>query len=397
MKSAIIKKYIYEKLFGVVYDKHELVVIDDIFPLKLSPFRLVEYSHILANIPGSAVYSSGKSFFVLGDNKSFKQVHEEYSQSNPDAAQRVFEFNKSTKISAHLCYVTFLNNAHDNLKYLRSLGIPFVLELYPGGGFKLNDKRSDKRLKRVTNSPLFKKVIVTQEVTSKYLINKGFCLPEQIEFVFGGVFPAEQLTKELRPKRYFPRDKEHLDICFVAHKYMERGRDKGYDVFIEVAHMLAKLLSEVSFHVVGPFDATDIDISLIENRITFHGSRTTDFFPTFYAGMDIILSPNAPDILSPGAFDGFPTGACIEAALCGTVIFACDLMELNPFRDGEEIVIIPRDPSEICRMILEYAEKPELLYQIARNSQNRFQETFSIEKQMAPRLQILKQLLSNGR
>lgn len=397
MNSAKIKKYINEKLLGVVYDKHELVVIDDIFPLKLSPFRLVEFSSILARIPGSAVYSSAKSFFVLGGSKTFEQVHEEYCQSHPDTAGRVFKFDNKTKISARLCYVTFLNNAHDNLKYLKILDIPFVLELYPGGGFRLNDKKSDKRLRRVTRSPLFRKIIVTQEITYNYLVENGFCVPDQIEFIFGGVFPIEYLTNALCPKRYFPCDKAHLDICFVAHKYMEQGRDKGYDVFIEVARNITKILPHVAFHVVGPFGCDDIDISDIEDSVTFYGTRNTEFFPEFYAGMDIILSPNAPNILFPGAFDGFPTGACIEAGLCGTVVFACDELALNPFENNRELVVIPRDPFSVTQIVIEYLNDPERLYQIADNGRERFSHVFSMRSQMDPRIRILKEQLSSER
>lgn len=394
MKLSEALKYIYGKVFGIVNVKHELIIIDDIFPHKLSPFRITEFNHILVNINGAAVYSSAKKFTILGDKRNFKQVYAEYRQSNPDVATNVYRFSKTTKISAKLCYMMFLNNAHNYLPYLEAHNIPFILELYPGGGFKLNDDKSDHKLKQVTNSPLFRKCIVTQEVTAKYLVEHGFCLPEQVVFIFGGVFPIESLTREIRSKQRFPCDKDRFDICFVAHKYMEQGRDKGYDVFIEVAAIIAKIAPHVAFHVVGPFNESDIDISGIRDRVTFYGSRPTDFFPEFYAGMDVIISPNAPNILSQGAFDGFPTGACIEAGLCGTVVFACDELALNPFENHKELVIIPREPPLIATMLLDYFDNPERLYQIAQNGQQRFSEIFSMEYQMNPRVKLLQNQLT---
>lgn len=291
----------------------------------------------------------------------------------------------------------FLNNADFFLDYLSAFSIPFVLELYPGGGFRLGEEESDRKLKRVTSSPLLRKVIATQKVTFEYLLDKRFCTPDQVEFVYGGVLPAERLPFKLEQKRYFPSCKDRLDICFVAHKYMSQGRDKGYDVFIDVAHILAPIAPDVHFHVVGPFDEEDIDVAGIKTRLTFHGSHPTDFFPDFYSGMDLILSPNAPHILSPGAFDGFPTGACVEAALCGVAVFACDELGLNPFINGEELVIIPRNATSIADIVMKYRNDPELLYRIALNGQRRFCEAFSAESQMDPRIRILESVLDRER
>jgi glycosyltransferase involved in cell wall biosynthesis len=376
---------------------YDLVILDDIFPHLLSPFRITEYNAMLDRFHNAAVYSMGNNFKVLGKKRNFHEVLEEYDQFYPDYCHRVFQFHKKRNIKARLCYLMFLNNANFFIDYLTVRNLPFVLELYPGGGFHLDDEESDSKLRKVMSSKLLRKVIVTQKVTLEYLVSNGFCSHERVEFIFGGVFPSERLTKNLRSKRYFQRDKNRLDICFVAHKYMEKGRDKGYDVFVEVARILADLVPEVAFHVVGPFGEDDIKISMIRERITFYGSRTTDFFPDFYAGMDLILSPNAPHILRPGAFDGFPTGACIEAALCGTAVFGCDELGLNPFSNGEELVIIPRDPAAIASVVEEYLRAPERLYLVAQKGQKRFSEVFSTGYQMALRTRILEDYLNPGR
>lgn len=375
---------------------YDLVILDDLFPHLISPFRITEFNELLENFTNSVVFTSVNKFRVQRKKVKFNAVKKTYFQIYPQNRGRIFLYDLDERVTSKLCYVVFLNNAANFFPYITACGLPFVLELYPGGGFQLNDNNSDKKLELITSSPLLKKIIVTQKVTQDYLIDNGFCTPDKVELIYGGVFPANQLNKCDNVKRYFLRDKKTFDICFVAHKYTKHGKDKGYDVFINVAHILSKLIPEAVFHIVGPFDHNDIDVSAIHDRIIFYGPRTTDFFPSFYSGMEIILSPNAPNILSPGAFDGFPTGACIEAALCGTVIFACDLLKLNPFYDGEEIVIIPRDPEKISLMIHKYAKEPELLYKISQRSKERFQQVFSIENQMAPRLRILEQSLTNG-
>jgi glycosyltransferase involved in cell wall biosynthesis len=150
----------------------------------------------------------------------------------------------------------------------------------------------------------------------------------------------------------------------------------------------------VRFHVVGPMDSTDIDVSDFRNRIHFHGVQQTDFFPPFHAGMDLILTPNAPFVLYPGAFDGFPTGASIEAGLCGVPVFCTDILKQNiAFKDGEEIVIVSRDVEEICERISYYRHHYDELMEIGRHGQEAFRREFGLEVQMKKRFEIFDGLL----
>jgi glycosyltransferase involved in cell wall biosynthesis len=175
---------------------------------------------------------------------------------------------------------------------------------------------------------------------------------------------------------------------------MLQGIDKGYDVFVEVARELCRLHDDVFFHVVGPFDRLDIDVSDIKGRIKFYGIRQTEFFPRFYAGMDLILAPTVPFVLRPGAFDGFPTGCCIEAGLCGVAVFCTDVLKLNvAFKDGEEIVIVPRDVQGICELIERNYCDYDNLVQLARRGQEAFSLTFGLDNQLGKRLKILDQYL----
>jgi len=114
--------------------------------------------------------------------------------------------------------------------------------------------------------------------------------------------------------------------------------------------------------------------------------------------MDVILSPNIPFVFARGAFDGFPTGCCIEAALCGTAVFATDELGMNEGRlkDGEEIVVISREPEEIAETVGRYISNPEALASLAQKGQGAIGRLFSLDAQMTPRLRVLSELLGGA-
>jgi len=375
-----------------------LVVLDDIFPHLLSAFRIAEYNHYLEKFPHAEVHSTFGNASLIGEKRSFEKVVAEYEGHYPQFKGRVIRFNPFRKTACDLFYMIFLSNVYNFLPYIERCGVPFVFTLYPGGGFRLNQEESDRKLRTVLASPFFRKVIVTQKVSYDYLLNNGFCRPDQIEFIYGGVLPSKQLQQRAHVKKLYQGDKRTFDICFVAQKYMPQGIDKGYDLFTEVAKELAAQHVDFRFHVVGPFDASDIDVAALKERIVFYGSRTTDFFPAFYAEMDLILSPNRSFVLAPGAFDGFPTGCCIEAGLCGVAVFCTDPLELNiSFTDGEEFVIIPADAAAIANTVMEYFRDLPRLYLLSQECRTAFARRFDIEQQMSPRLQVLQSALDSLR
>lgn len=222
----------------------------------------------------------------------------------------------------------------------------------------------------------------------------GFLEPEKVELIYGGVFPSDQLVAAGAVRKHYGKDKGTFDICFVAFKYMPGGISKGYDVFIEVAKELCRKHDDIFFHVVGPYDRFDIDVSDLRGRIKFYGIRQTPFFPEFYSEMDLILAPTVPFVLRKGAFDGFPTGCCIEAALCGVAVFCTDPLKMNfVFKEGEEIVIVPPDVQGICDSIEKYYSNHDALVELARRGQEAFRRTFSLEAQLKKRFEILDQYL----
>lgn len=377
----------------------KLVVLDDGFPSLRSPFRVAEYNAYLEHWQDASVYSDAMVFRPLGEDRSFGEVLEDYRSMYPELGSRVLRMPADINLDGDLAYCLFLNNTSRFLPLIEKNGAPFAFTLYPGGGFKLYQKDSEKMLSRVCSSPNFRKVIATQKVTRDYLLDQGFCGPEDVEFVYGGVFPSTQLAKHAAPRNEYERNKETFDVCFVAYKYRpESIKSKGYDMFVETAKRFAETHEDIVFHVVGNFDESDLDLSGIGDKIKFHGRLPTESFPAFYANMDIILSPNAPFALQPGSFDGFPTGACIEAGLCGVAVFSADPLDQNvAFEEGEEIVIIPRDAESISETIDYYYNNYDELRWLAERGREAFDRVFDLRTQLEPRLRILSELLGESR
>ena len=305
-------------------------------------------------------------------------------------------FDYQQPFKSRLVYIIFLQNVILILSTLEKNRIPFVFTLYPGGGFLLNDQNCDNSMRKVFQSKYFKHVIVTQEITYKYLIEKGLCPKDKITFIFGLVMPTHFFESSLKSNKiFYPKYKHHFDICFVAHKYMPQGKDKGYDLFIEAGRILCQKYTNIHFHVIGPWSKEDYRINEIEDNIHFYGSQTSAFFPEFYSKMDIILSPNRPFTLFPGAFDGFPTGSVTEASLNGVAMFVTDILNLNVmFRNNEDIVIISDDLQDIVKKIEYYYNYPDQLYILAAKGKEKSWELYNLDAQMKPRIALLENQLN---
>ncbi len=374
-------------------ESYDLVVIDDIFPSDMSGFRYQEFTSYLQEIKNTKIFCTGVAIEgYLKQNTD--EVIIEYKRKFPHFSGKVCRYDFWRSIPCKLMYFVFPVNAFNALPIIEHYGIPFIFTLYPGGGFALDNAESDIRLIKLMSSPLFKKVIVTQQITYDYLINKKYCTSDKIEFIFGGVMPIIEYNRaKSYTKERYGFDKESLDICFIAQKYTKYGEDKGYDIFIETAKILCKMHENIYFHVVGGFDERVIDTSSIKNRITFYGQLNLADFDPFLTDKDIIISPNIEGRISKGTFDGFPTGSCVEAGLRKTAIFCTDTLNLNGNRliDGEEIVIIPHDAKKISEMIESYYNNVKLLKSIGEKGQEKLLYLYSYEYQIAPRIKLLKE------
>lgn len=378
--------------------RNDLIIYDDIFPHPISGFRFEELTILLTEFDKSKIIISSKSYSLLKTSVADNKKHvKSLVSTNKDFKRKLVFRNGFININAKLFYCIFINNIYENLDWLEKHKIPFVFTLYPGGGFRMNDERSNFKLKRVLSSRMFRKVIVTQTITSNYLLKNDFCNEDQIEFIFGCVVPQNSLIKNSTTKKYYSQGKSTLDICFCAAKYMPKGTDKGYDVFIELAHALSQKYDFVHFHVIGGFDQNDIDVSKIKEKITFYGYQNFDELGRTFQKIDVIISPNKAFVLDNGSFDGFPLGTVVEAALNGVLVLLSDELQQNTtFVNNEQLIIIKSESNSIEKVMIDLIDNPKRIIEIANNGKHKFQEVYSNKVQMKPRIELLKQYMNKS-
>src|SRR5439155_16019685 len=188
-----------------------------------------EYNAYFDAFHACEVHSTGELIPLFEVGATFSSTLKAYEASYPHYQGRVHRFNRFRQIRAALIYSTFLYTTDRLLEHANRYSIPFVFGLYPGGLFRLDDRRSDRLLEEICASPRLAGMIVTQRTTYEYILNKRLFPAENIHFVFG--VPALDVEDfgQLRPRKCWGVDKSTFDICFVAHKWTVSGRDKGYD------------------------------------------------------------------------------------------------------------------------------------------------------------------------
>ncbi len=359
-----------------------LVILDDFFPNLLTGFRVAEYNTYLEQFPGLRILSS---------YADFDSAHREYAQHYPQHAQRILPLSPERLEGCGLVYLNFLNNAYAYLPLLEQRQLPFLLTLYPGGGFGLHEAESDRKLDRVLQSPLLQHVVCTQKVTEDYLLQRyGSSVPRTL--IFGVVVNPLYFSSVDDVRHHFPSGKATLDICFVAEKYMPHGANKGYPEFIESVRQLIARRPDLPFrfHVVGSCTAADWNTEGLTSLIQFHGRLNTPALQQFYRRMDLIISPNQPYLLHEGNFDGFPTGCCVEASLCGVCMAATDVLNLNPaYVDQRDMALIAPRPDMIAESVLRLIEQGSLA-SVARAGQRLTRNLFSPAVQLHSRLKLIR-------
>ena len=368
-------------------------VIDDFFPHKLSGFRFEEFRSYLDALPGLSVHSIWPHWKHFGENRPPAEVFAEYVRENPAHAGRVQPLFDGTFPAADAYYTIFLTNIGNYLPIIQQHGRPFAFTLYPGGGFVVDRPEIDAGMAWVFGSPCFRKVIATQPLIRDYVIDKGFCEPSQVVYIHGGVVPRSAFDPPM-PKARFGIAKAALDLAFCAAKYSAIGADKGYDLFVETAKVLVALGIDARFHVVGGFGPDTLDLGAAGPRFRFYGYRSRDFFAQFYSLMDMFVSPTRAFTLTKGGFDGFPTGAAVEAGLQSVALLLTDPLGFNSMlRDGEDAIIVQPDRDNIVAHILQLASNPERLAAIGENGRIALTASHGYDAQIAPRLAVLQSLV----
>lgn len=370
-----------------------LAIFDDVFPNVLTGFRVAEFSAYLDEFPDAVALCGRPWFAVKPGLRPFKKILDEYAQYHPTGAARVHQLQDTRRIRADLAYWVFLNNCLRFRPIVERNGLPFAFTLYPGGGFHLDQPDTDAALRSTFDSPLFRQVVVTQQVTFDYLSEKQFVDPARMRLLRGGVLQIAPPSDQPRPR--FGDDKANADICFAASKYSPGGLDKGYDLFVEAAHQVHAARRDVRFHVIGDFDPADQDLRKVRDVTTFHGHLPRARLHEVFRAMDVIVAPSRPFVLQPGAFDGFPLGSCVEAAACGVAMIATDALNENQdFVPNHDLVLVAPDAGEIAARLIELLERPDDLDALRRHGEAAVRRIYSFERQVEPRISMLSEYLA---
>jgi glycosyltransferase involved in cell wall biosynthesis len=379
-------------------------------------FLIQQYSTYLERFPDARVYSFGRRVLEPYHPGQFAEGLAGYRVSHPGLAGRVHQLvpelepadpGTCTRVGLRVAgggfrrprlgHTVFAMNADLFRPLFETLEIPFSITLNPGGGFRLDQPYSDERLRRVFGSPWFRHVIVTYPLTRDY-VRSRFGVPDDRMTLIPGTIVLERLLEaHRRPKRYYGRDKDTLDLCFAGIRYSATGADKGYDRFLAAGRRLLDRFPALRLHVVGNFAPDTLDVTDLAGRITFYGRRDQRWMAGFFPDMDAIISPNVADHLALGAFDGFPVTTCLEAGMVGVALFATDPMGLNQsLVDGEHFVAIPPDPAGIVQRLEAWLADPDRLYRLAAAGERRIHDVWGETAQMEPRVALMKTLIGQA-
>lgn len=380
---------------GEIYNReiknYDLLIYDTSFPNSISGFRFAEFNALLKE------FRNIKIIVNPTDYPQFNQKAETHKadvlrlkKTNPVSYRKTFAGTVKDIKNTKLFYCIFLNNMYDSLPYVEKNKINFIFTLYPGGGFDIKDETALKKLKAVLSSEYFRGVIVTQQFTQDFIVQEYHCPEDKILNIFGCLVPQNSIGTG-RSRRF--NHTMTLNVCFCAARYTEIGADKGYDLFIETAKILATKGYDIHFHVIGGYDDKIISIEGFEKFFTFHGLKKFGELQPIFLEQDIILSPNRPFILNIGSFDGFPLGAVVEAVLNGAVPVVTDELKQNIVFNNEEVIIVRPDAEEIAAKIENLIDDPELLNSISEKSQKKFREIYSDDYQLKKRIDFIKKHL----
>lgn len=370
--------------------KNDIVIFDDFLPSSLSPWRSYEFHEIVKNFKRVKIICDATTFQHYNQGKSFKENFKLLKEQYPFFKNVISKTKKNTKVKADLAYMLFYNNIKKHFVYTEENKIPFAFTLYPGGGFVFNDKEIDANLKIICSSNLFKGVLVNQHVTKEYIIEKGITSEDKIALIPGVSLNLDGDFKSVE------KDNSVIRIVFFANKYTVGGKDKGFDVFEKIVFQLIKKEQNIVPVVIGNFSKDDLTIKELEDKIIFKGVLNEAAYQKELETTHIFISPNQPNILAPGAFDGFPLSTAVAAALANNVLFLTDY-----FNESEKIGFIntvdyfklTNSLEDNISLIEKVIGNVNLMKEISQNGKNKTLNLYSFNNQIQPRIEFLKKCL----
>ncbi len=389
MLRKILNRYF---LFIKKRPKKNLLILDDLTPSLRSPWRSYEFENYLRQVENVQIVSE---IIPKLSELEFKEEVESIRPYYPLIGANVLQLKLFTNINYKLAYCLFFNNIKKYYPYFKLHNIHFGFALYPGGGFGFNNKEIDEIVSKVLNDNLCKFVIVNQEITKNYLIEKLGISSSKIHFFLGVPLKIDESTAMISyEQKYFFSDKKEIDVVFMGNKYTRSGADKGFDVFQNVALELFDH-KQINFHVVGGFGEPDLLYNELKGRLVFYGNLSENKLSHFFSDKDIFISPNRPYIINQNAFDGFPLATSVAAGLNGCLVFQTNMLNESKhiFADGREYIEISINHKEVAHKILHALTDKQKIRQIIQNNKVRLTEVFSDKQQIQPRIEIIKKFI----
>jgi hypothetical protein len=389
-----LKKVIESNFLVIKAKKYDLIIIDDLLPIPLTPWRNFEYENLLKQHQNSKVVSDLSNTLLKGD-KEYTEHFVELQKGYPLLAKKLYPLKIGTSINAKLVYMLFFNTINRYYEQLTEKKICYGFTLYPGGGFKLNDTKCDTLLKKAITDELCKFVITDQKVTYNYLLNTLKLPQEKLFFIYGIPLRFKEPGKHSSfEKKYFSGIKKHIDVVFIAHKYRPYGKDKGFDIFQETALDLINN-TDFKFHVVGNFSKADLLYPQLEERINFYGHLNEEAFEEFFSDKDILVSPNRPNIIALGAFDGFPLGSSLAGGFNACAMLLTNELNESPeiFIDGTHYIKIKPSHSDITDKLLLLRNDKKKIRELAIDGKKRIAEVYTFENQTAKRSRVISKFI----
>lgn len=362
-----------------------VVVIDDHFPTLSSGFRLAEFTELL---------QSGVVDTVLTTMGPFDDLMAPFAERYPALVSAVRPYDEGELSGYDLAYLIFLNNVDHHLAALERAGLPFVFTLYPGGGFALDDAEVTRKLDRIMASPLLRAIITTQPIVAERVREH---YPNAPLRELDAPFPGPGSIRPGAGNRVIADEDilEHgLRLCFVAHRYTATGADKGFPQFVEIVRTLDAYGHAATGDVVGQFTEDDVEPA-VRHLFRFHGVLDSAQLRELFASQHVVVSPNQPRLLSPGAFDGFPLTSSVEASLSGVAMLVSDPLGQNRhYRDGREILIEAPDAQAMVTRLRALLREPGGVQRVARAGLRRSRAISDPARQLTLRRAIIEGALS---
>lgn len=370
--------------------KNNIVIFDDFLPSSLSPWRSYEFHEIVKNFQKVKIVCDGTTFQNYNQDKSFKENYKLLKKQYPLFKNVISKSKKHSKIKANLIYMLFYNNILKHYDFIEENKIPFAFTLYPGGGFVFNNTEINQNLSKICSSEFFKGVIVNQHITKEYLIENAITTEDKITLISGVSLNLKNEFKAIQ------KDYSVIKIVFFANKYTIDGKDKGFDVFQEIVFQLIQNNHNIRPIVIGNFSKEDLIIKELEDKIEFKGVLNEASYQKELEKTHVLISPNKPNVLAPGAFDGFPLSTAVSAALANNVLFLTDY-----FNEGEKIGFVnsvdyfklTNSFEDNMALIEKVIVNTNLMKEISQNGKNKTLNLYSFNNQIQPRIEFLKKCL----